>query len=422
MNAIKLNEKTNIFLKLLYSVCLACLFSRCDTLESDPDNLNPQTGLTGEEVFVLANSPAFIDLNSKVQSNVSARIAVTSDTRNGTLTDLGKGILQYSPSVGNSTARDGFEFTVYSTSNQVIKRDSVIIIIENDSTNLPCNLYPRPDYVYGVDDEPVLIDVLKNDIKCGGNLTVSVYKPAAAFPPHHGQAEAINNKIKYTPAVGFDGEDKIMYKVTVSGDTARAAYGIVYIKGDSACSFRVVNDIYNHSQNGLDSLLTLAVFANDSLCGSVAAHQVNVRTQPLHGQITRVPVGYQYTAPANATAPLNDFFEYEVCLDGSCKWARVDVNFLSGDTCVVMARPDSVNLVNNNSSLVYLEVLANDSICDGLKSLTITKAPQYGTSTVVGQKISYARDPLQNKNDSLVYEICTLKACSRAGVLIKRTN
>src|SRR5688572_22836495 len=114
MNAIKLNEKTNIFLKLFCCVCIACSFSGCDTLESDPDNLNPQTGLTGEEVFVLANSPAFIDLNSKVQSNVSARIAVTSDTRNGTLTDLGKGILQYSPSVGNSSARDGFEFTVYS--------------------------------------------------------------------------------------------------------------------------------------------------------------------------------------------------------------------------------------------------------------------------------------------------------------------
>jgi hypothetical protein len=422
MNPTKLNETTHLLLKLFCCVCIACSFSGCDTLESDPDNLNPRTELTGEEVFVLANSPAFIDLNSKVQSNVSARIAVTSDTRNGTLTDLGKGILQYSPSVGNSTARDGFEFTVYSTSNEVIKRDSVIIIIENDSTNLPCNLYPIPDYVYGVDDEPVLIDVLKNDIICAGSVAVSVYKPAAAFPPHHGQAEAINNKIKYTPAVGFAGEDKIMYKVTVSGDTARTAYGIVYIKGDSACSFRVVNDSYFHSQAALDSLLTLPVFANDSLCDSISVHQVNVKTQPLHGQITRIPVGYQYRAAANATAPLNDFFEYELCLDGLCKAARVDIKILGKDTCVVMARQDSINMVTNDIPVIYIDVLANDSTCGELESLTITKAPLYGTSTATNQRISYARDPLQKKDDSLEYEICTPDGCSRAKVLIKRTN
>jgi hypothetical protein len=424
MNATKLNEKTKILLKFFGIMTLACSMAGCDTLESDPDVLEPQTELTGDEIYVLANNASFIDLNSKIKTNVPARIAITSETRNGELTDLGKGILQYSPEVGNSAARDGFEFTVYTTSNQIIKRDSVIIIIQNDSTDLPCNIYPIPDYAYGVDDEPVLIDVLANDVICGGDVTVSIFKPANGFPPLKGQAEVVGNKVKYTPGSKFENDDKVIYKLSDATDTSRTAYGIVYIRGDSACNFRLNNDSYVYSEHDADSLLDLPVFANDSLCKPLNAYQVNLKSLPAQGQVTRLANGYRYQAPASITYPFAVHFEYEACLDASCKSARVDIKLKKDSvaTCLLLARRDSINIAYNDIPLMHFAVLHNDSICGDLTSFKITKAPLYGTSEVVDRSISYQRDPLQNKDDSLEYEICTATGCSRATVLIKRTK
>src|SRR5688572_3102558 len=168
MKAKKLSE-TVVSSKFFWIITIAVVAVSCDVLESDPDVLEPTTDINGKEIYVLANSPTIVDLNAKLQTNTPVRIALTSEVRHGKISDLGNGLLQYSPSIGNSRGRDGFEFTVYTLNKEVIKRDSVLIFIENDSTNLPCNIYPSPDYVYGVDHNPVLIDVTGNDIICGGS-------------------------------------------------------------------------------------------------------------------------------------------------------------------------------------------------------------------------------------------------------------
>src|SRR5687768_15142156 len=125
--------KSSFLFKIFLLSCT--LLSSCDMLESDPDLKTPTVEFSEKEIFVFANSPTFIDLNAKLESNVHASIAITSQTRHGDLTDLGNGILQYTPSVGNANLRDAFEFTVRASSNQILKRDSIIIIIENDSTH-----------------------------------------------------------------------------------------------------------------------------------------------------------------------------------------------------------------------------------------------------------------------------------------------
>ena len=424
MKATKLTEKTRISCKFFWLIYIAVMFASCDVLESDPDVLEPDVDLTGKEVFVLANSASFIDLNSRLQTNVPARVAVTSEPRHGKLTDLGKGILQYSPSVGNSRARDGFEFTVYTASNEIIKRDSVIIIIENDSTKLPCNIYPLPDYVYGVKTAPVLIEVMANDVICADSVILSVYKPVNSFPPYYGTAAALDKVIKYTPGSQFEGVDKIMYKITAASDTSRIAYGIVYITGDSSCSFRLTNDLYVYNEDAVDSLLTLPVFTNDSLCQSINEYQVNVKLQPVYGQVSAASNGFHYKVPASVTFPFTDFFMYEVCIDATCKVARVDV-MLKKDSviaCTLKAISDSVNIVYSDSLHHYFDVLKNDSLCGNLKNLKITKAPVYGTATVSIQRIFYQRDPQQKKDDTLEYEICNNVGCSKATVLIKQTK
>lgn len=424
MKATKLKENTKTILRFLLAITIAVTVLSCDVLDSDPDVLQPDTDITGKEIYVLANSPSFIDLNTALQSNTVSRVTITSEARHGKITDLGKGILQYAPSIGNSRGRDGFQFTVYAQNNEVIKRDSVIIFIENDSTNLPCNIYPATDYVYGVDQVPVVIDVTSNDVICGGKVVVSIFKPENSFPPYFGQAEVTNNKIKYTPGPAFKGEDKIMYKLTVSGDSARSAYGLVYIKGDSACNFRLTNYQYVFNDYAIDSLVTLPVFINDSLCHALNQYQVNLKSSPVYGQASLLPNGFSYKFPANVNAPFADHFTYEVCMDATCKTARIDVHLKKDSViaCALVARMDSINIAYDDDPQIYIDVLQNDSICGNLKSLKITEQPLYGISVVNNYQISYKKDAQQEKDDTLEYEICTSEGCSRARVLIKRTK
>ncbi|MBA4057468.1 MAG: hypothetical protein C0490_22325, partial [Marivirga sp.] len=421
----KVFRKIGILPTILSLGVIIVLASSCDVLESDNDVLAPSVDINDKEIYVLANGESFIDLQSKVQTNQPARLAVTSDPRHGELVDLGQGILQYSPNTGSSNGRDGFEFTVYSSSNEIIKKDSVIIIIENDSTNLPCNIYPVIDYVHSVRPEGVLIDVTANDIICSNTAEVSVYKPESSFPPYYGTAQVQNNKIFYTPGSTFNGVDKIMYKVTASNPT-RIAYGMVYITSDSSCSFLISDDLYMYDSLIEGSTVQLPVFQNDSLCQALNQYQVSVKFSPLYGTVSSVSGGFLYNIPDSVGFTYNDHFTYEVCIDATCKTARVDISMAADSVwnCKLLAVPDSIDISNNISGLIFMEVIKNDSICGGLKSFVITSQPVYGTAFIneANNTIGYQRDPLMNKDDALKYKICNGEECSTAAVYIKRTN
>src|SRR5688572_1469920 len=423
MKAKKINETLRLS-RFFSIITLGIVALFCDVWEPDPDVLEPTTNVNGKEIYVLANSHSIVDLNDKLQTNTPVRIALTSQARHGKISDLGKGLLQYSPSVGNARARDGFEFTVYTLNNEVIKRDSVIIYIENDSTNLPCNIYPSPDFVYGVARDPVVVDVTSNDIICGGDVAISIYKPENSFPPYFGQAEVIGNKIKYVPNAAFQGSDKVIYKISVTTDTSRTAYGIVYLTRDSLCSFRLVDDLHVSNESALDSLITLPVFQNDSLCHAINQYQVNLKVAPAHGQASLAANGFNYKVPATVSFPFSDYFTYEICIDATCKTARVDIKLKKDSvlTCMIRARADSVDISSNNNTPIYFDVLLNDSTCGDLNAFRITRSPSYGTSAVINKKIAYERNPQQEKDDTLEYEICNGEECSRAVVYIKRTK
>ncbi len=137
--------------------------------------------------------------------------------------------------------KDGFEVTVFSKNNEILKKDTLVIIVENDSTKLPCSIYPVNDYVYNV-TSAVTIDVTANDIICSSDIIVSVYRPENTFPPYYGTASVSGNKIVYTSGASFLGEDKLMYKVTDANDPSVFSYGMVYITNDSSCNLALADD------------------------------------------------------------------------------------------------------------------------------------------------------------------------------------
>jgi hypothetical protein len=421
MKATKVSRKIEILSTFLCLGTIIALLASCDVFESDPDILEPQVEISGDEVYVLANGTSFIDLQSKVHSTLEARLAVTSSPSHGTLTDLGKGIMQYAPKVGNARVKDGFEVTVFSKSNEILKKDTVVIIVENDSTKLPCSIYPVNDYVYNV-ASAVTIDVTANDIICSSDVVVSVYRPENTFPPYYGTAIVTGDKIVYTPGATFPGEDKLMYKLTAANDPKLFAYGMVYLTGGSSCQLALRDDAFVY-----DSLegntIKLPVFLNDSICEALNLYQVNIKTNPLFGKASITSDGILYEVTSSAGNIFYDHFTYEVCLDAICETARVDVKHQTDSllNCRMTAVSDSIS-IDPTSNVVFLDVLQNDSICTQMKTFEITKAPNYGTAFVNLDKkqIEYSPDPFATTDDWMDYKICDDEWCSTTTVYMTR--
>jgi hypothetical protein len=164
----------------------------------------------------------------------------------------------------------------------------------------------------------------------------------------------------------------------------------------------------------------LDVFANDALCDSLDAYTINVSTQPIHGSVSRAGRGLSYR-PNDQRLAGSDEFTYTIKLGSLQKTARVKL-LLEGRTvpCIFQATVDSVDITALSTSLIYIDVFKNDQVCDSLKTLTITRHPRHGTAFIDSgtKRIGYNRVVM--KSDSLQYEICNGKTCSRATAYIKQ--
>jgi hypothetical protein len=307
---------------------LSLLCYACDVLEQDDSTNSPQVEISDEKVYVLPNGSAYIDLYSKVKTLGTVKLNIAGQPRHGDLADLGSGFLQYSPDHNFKKGHDAISFSIYSANNEFIKFDSVVIIIEDDTTQLPCGIYPRNDSVYNVTG-PTIINVLSNDIICGdsSDVIVEVYKPSAAFPPYAGTASVTaDNKIQYTPGSGFSGTDKIIYKVYSPTDTTKIGFGIVYIVKEQACVLQLQNDYFTINRDTLQSdTLQLFVFDNDVLCGDSVNYSYTISKAPLYGKAyMRRRFAIDYIVP-DSTATFTDSLFYKVCNGSQCKEASVAI-------------------------------------------------------------------------------------------------
>jgi len=160
------------------------------------------------------------------------------------------------------------------------------------------------------------------------------------------------------------------------------------------------------------------------LCKPLNQYQVNLKTAPLYGRAAGVANGFTYQVPKTVRLPFADYFTYEVCIDATCKIARVDVKLKkdSSATCFVWAQRDSIDISHLDTARFYINVLQNDTTCGTLRSMRITRRPSYGTAIVTDQQILYIGNDQQRKDDRLKYEICNSGRCSEADVVIKRTK
>ncbi len=307
----------------------AFLLYNCDVLESDVAPKPNEIEVVGNKVYIMENGTGTIDLRSLVQSSGSVQLNVTSQPLKGELSTILPGLLQYSPHTGFSKGKDSFRFSVYSASNTLLMEDSVIIIVEDDSTNLPCGIYAQNDFFYTVTSK-VTLDVLLNDSYCidSTKLGIEIFRPEANFPPYFGTAQVVNNRIEYTPGATYQGNDKIVYKVFNKDDHSVFSVAVAYIAQAQPCNFRLGNDYYHFSKDSLNQIfsdtLQLQVFQNDQLCQPINDFSFSIIEDGYVGTASygsTSPIQYRYPSPI--TKAFSDSVVYQLCYDGQCKSAKV---------------------------------------------------------------------------------------------------
>jgi len=241
-------------------------------------------------------------------------VEITGSTRNGSLQDIGKGLLHYSRT-SNST-HDSFRFRVLSADDKLLREDSIGIIIPTDTTNLPCKyVYARGDSAWNVTG-PITVNVAANDYSCADSLTISI-----STQPLFGTATVINNQIHYVPQAGFSGTDYLLYKATPSNPSIIEGYAFLRIYGTNAdCVPEATNDLFYKPLNDTTTI-SLDVLANDILCDSLP--NVVIGQNPHYGRAWYNTSTRKIQYKNLATSNHDDTLRYNLCSAVECTLATV---------------------------------------------------------------------------------------------------
>ncbi len=339
-----MNQKKNKIGRILghaglITLLSGLLFYSCDTLESDQRPIE-SAELSDNAIYITPSSSGIINLRSLVNANMDVVLQVSSDPQYGSLTPLGKDLIQYTKHENVTSATDGFLVSIFSGNNTFLRSDTVVIIISPDSTDVPCNgFFVNNDHVAYPDSSAYVdIAVLGNDFFCNPDSTfVQVFLVPAqvSIPdlnmnlPAHGTAEVISdNRIRYTPDANFEYEDYFIYQVTYGNEIA---FGYVYISKPRPCEMYVaIDDDYTFSADTISSDTTshtvyLPVLHNDSICGGVPVKYIV--SPPSAGSLLHADTeSYFYTFPDSVGVGFVDQFIYRLCIDDNkCSEATVTI-------------------------------------------------------------------------------------------------
>jgi hypothetical protein len=206
--------------------------------------------------------------------------------------------------------------------------------------------------------------------------------------------------------------------ISIPSDTTKLPCKWVYTRNDSV--------------KNVSGPVTVNVVNNDYACsGSLL---ISIDVAPDHGMAT--VIGNQIHYIPNSTFAGSDQLLYKaLSTDPSLVAGYAMVRFLGADSipsdttgvtppdttklCISRPQNDLFFKPLNDSSLMFLNVLANDSICSD-STITITQFPHHGNAFVNNgiRKIGYRNSISSNVDDTLLYQLGGTSGVAR--VIIKR--
>jgi len=300
----------------------------------------------------------------------------------------GDGTITYTPNA-TFAGSDRFTYSIDNAHGGTASANVTIVV------QTPAPPQARDDSATTAYAKAVVIDVLANDTDPAGYpLTVS-----SVTSPTNGSATILTaGTVRYTPALGFVGNDTFSYTVSDGHGGVAGANVSVTVLPQSG-TFRARDD---SATTAYATQVAIDVLANDSAPTGAKLTIRNVTT-PQHGTVAYSPAGVVYT-PSAVFYGGTDTFDYTVG-DG--------IETLTATVTVKVLPPGNPVAQNDQASTAFatpviVTVLANDSDPNHF-ALTVTSiavTPAHGTAQINGDNtITYTPAPAYSGGDQFSYAI-----------------
>jgi VCBS repeat-containing protein len=370
------------------------------------------------DYFVVAATtnpvPVLLDVlaNDRMLPNPLGTLSVVSVSPSnavsiGTLDVGGGAALAFTPSGSNVVGQADFQYVVQDASAPARTATGRVTIAAAAG-----GVFANPDrYVVRAESADVELNVLANDVSHPGNgasYSILGIGTGADAPNAGGTVSIVDNRLLYTPAEGFRGEESFTYQMTDSVGTDSARVTVSVEPGDLFAN-RDAFKVYYELEPGTNAAraFTVPVTWNDRILppfdqviqivgvGVDTTTQSNAPSQ--QGEVSIAPDGLslQYRPVTPAVSNYIERFTYEISA-GTDRRAegRVEILVQNRASNLVAVTQDDAFAVERNSASNMLAVLLNDFVLPGSGTgwtITAVSAPAFGgTATISGKTIRYA--------------------------------
>ncbi len=352
----------------------------CDQI--NPDLMPPAEPIAIDNQFVaLVDQQLAIDLKKIPGLSTVTTFRIQKQPGWGEARFTTRGLLVYTPKA-EFVAGDDEVVLSADQQNSAVSAVPLRITMATSDDQLPCQLGAVSDKAEAVMSTAISVPVLQNDVFCEGNVDVSSL--TIESQPKNGTVQlSSNGTAVYTPKAGYKGRDSFVYKVCNSGAAEKtcsvAAVTITVVDPAQACTLALEDNVVAFKPVFVGDSIRIPVLSNDVLCKSNRAIPVTLALPPVFGSayVNKSNV-IVYKARVSAAS---DELTYRRC-DGTCLDAVVVIQGRSPvANCVLTAAKDSRTITLSGLSDeartngIYLPILANDMVCNLLKSITVKENP-----------------------------------------------
>lgn len=364
------------------ALLLGCL--ACDQVGEDMKPAQEEQLVAADnELITLPDAPLAVNLKSLANARIPTTFRLSRLPKSGVVSFTAKGLLLYTPDPSFVAGGDGFAILSDAPVSGTPPSPVVFAVtLASDADQLPCGAGVAGDPVETIINTPIAIDVLRNDMFCDGRPDPASLQIETA--PQKGSVRIQNGQVVYTPANGFTGRERFIYKVCALGgieeDCLTSVATVTVNDAVATCRLQLQNDQVSFRQRFATDSLVIPVLSNDQLCKASRLLPLTMTMRPTGGSAYFNPRNAIVYKPQPGT--ITDKIHYRRCDGPNCLDATVAITIIQPEPgCVLKANNNSVQLVLSKPTaamrrgVIPMNVLSNDNLCAPLRSVKIKQFP-----------------------------------------------
>lgn len=267
-------------LRKLYILIVLLVVISCDVAKED--SIDP--GIVDENpaniFYTLQENNLTIDPTAFAELKEATSLSISQLPKHGEAKFIGNGFIFYHVTDKLATS-DAFSVEGKTSTGGSITEEVKINFVNNPS-DLPCYAGALGDNAKAEPEKAVEINVLLNDKTCSSiennSLVIEIH-------PKYGKAEVVNQKIVYTPAKDYIGDDIFFYRVGINTKKNPVASVDLKIAESAECTSGIIDDIINILSYTPNTELQLDVLQNDRLCALYKDAELRIASNPTVGTL-----------------------------------------------------------------------------------------------------------------------------------------